>query len=145
MQAMYTTGLKPSFLLWDKVYRKATAPEDEIWFAHALEAIIAVDEEKFAKDAALRYVLPSANARAFVDGSSGVCWPLAFCRSGFAHALLHLATESSSFEVRKAALDIVRKINVRAPKLIHLVMRDGIRSWLLQVSVFSLKYLAQYV
>ena len=54
IQGLYTPGAKPSFLLWDKVYRKASSQEEETWFAHALEAIIVADEEKFAKDASHR-------------------------------------------------------------------------------------------
>lgn len=54
MQGLYTPGAKPSFLLWDKVYRKANSQQEEIWVAHALEAIIVADEEKLIKDAAVR-------------------------------------------------------------------------------------------
>ncbi|ORY90168.1 ARM repeat-containing protein [Leucosporidium creatinivorum] len=106
MQGLYTPEAKPSFLLWDKVYRKANTQQEEIWVAHALEAIIVADEEKFIKDAALR--------------------------ASYSHALLHLATESTSFEVRKAISEVIAVTNSRAPKLAHLVVTEGIRSWLVQ-------------
>lgn len=54
MQTVLTTGAKPSFLLWDKVYRKGTTLEDEAWFSHALEAVAGADEDKFVKDASIR-------------------------------------------------------------------------------------------
>ena len=54
MQTVLTTGAKPSFLLWDKVYRKAVTTEDEAWLGHALDAVAVVDEDKFTKDQVLR-------------------------------------------------------------------------------------------
>ena len=57
MQTVLTTGAKPSFLLWDKVYRKAVTTEDEAWLGHALDAVAVVDEDKFIKDQVLRYSL----------------------------------------------------------------------------------------
>ena len=52
--------------------------------------------------------------------------------TAYAHALLHLATESNSFEVRRAISSLVASSNSHAPKLTHLVLREGIRSWLMQ-------------
>lgn len=56
IQTILTTGAKPSFLLWDKVYRKAITADDETWLIYALESVLQVDEDKFNKDLALRYV-----------------------------------------------------------------------------------------
>lgn len=53
-------------------------------------------------------------------------------RTAYAHALLHLATESAHHEVRKLVSAIVASNSARAPKLVHLVVREGIRSWLVQ-------------
>lgn len=54
LQTIHLTGSKPSFLLWDKVYRKISAHEDETWLLHALESLIAIDEDKLTKDLTLR-------------------------------------------------------------------------------------------
>ena len=54
MQTIYTTGAKPSFLLWDKVWKKLTTVEEEAWLTFALESTIIADEERFNKDVALR-------------------------------------------------------------------------------------------
>ncbi|GAA5862432.1 hypothetical protein JCM1840_004179 [Sporobolomyces johnsonii] len=106
MQALGTMGAKPNFFLWDKVYRKISTPAEGIWLVHALEAFFQVDEEKLAQDETIRLA--------------------------FAHALIYLAVESTSFEVRKAVLAFVSEANKHSPKMLHLALRDGIRSWLVQ-------------
>ncbi|BGP21302.1 translational activator of GCN4 [Rhodotorula toruloides] len=106
MQTLGQTGAKPNFLLYDKVYRKASTPEDGIWLARALEAFFDADEDKLAKDETIR--------------------------ANFAAALLHLVTEGASHEIRAAAVGFVRKACSRSPKLVHLAMRDGMRAWLVQ-------------
>lgn len=54
MQGLLTTGAKPSFLLWDKVYRKLTTAQEETWLLRALEAVLLSEEDKITKDQALR-------------------------------------------------------------------------------------------
>lgn len=58
MQTIHATGAKPSFLLWDKVWRKLSSTEDEAWLTYALESVVTVDEDRFAKDVNLRLVSP---------------------------------------------------------------------------------------
>ncbi|CEQ38752.1 SPOSA6832_00193 [Sporobolomyces salmonicolor] len=106
MQALGTMGAKPNFFLWDKVYRKISTPEEGLWLMHALEAFFQADEHKLAQDETIRLV--------------------------FAHALIYLAVESTSFEVRKAVLAFVTEANKHSPKMLHLALRDGIRGWLVQ-------------
>jgi hypothetical protein len=65
LQTLYTTGLKPSFLVWDKVYRKLVAIEDETWLLHALHSFINIDAEKLGKDQSLRYVSSSSSVARF--------------------------------------------------------------------------------
>ena len=107
LQALYVAGPKPTFLLWDKVYRKLASAEEEAWFLHALEAVVVVDEDKFAKDSGLR--------------------------SSLAHGLVQLATESAQHETRKAAVAFVERANARNPGLTHKVLGEGLRGWLLAV------------
>lgn len=66
----------------------------------------------------------------FGEGGSRSLSPI--YSASYSHALLHLATESTSFEVRKAISSVVAITNARAPKLAHLVLTEGIRSWLMQ-------------
>ncbi|GJN92071.1 hypothetical protein Rhopal_005099-T1 [Rhodotorula paludigena] len=106
LQTLGQSGAKPNFFLYDKVYRKASTPEDGLWLAHALEAFFASDEDKLATDEGIR--------------------------AGFAAAVLHLATEGASHEIRRQAVDLVRSATQRSPKLVHLAMREGIRAWLVQ-------------
>ncbi|GAA6058506.1 hypothetical protein JCM10212_006945 [Sporobolomyces blumeae] len=101
-----TAGAKPNFFLLDKLYRKISTKEEGIWFVHALEAFFDVHEAKIAQDEAVR--------------------------ASFASALVFLAVESAFFEVRKAVLALIGLANERSPQLLHLAMREGIRSWLLQ-------------
>ncbi|GAA5922766.1 Gcn1p [Sporobolomyces koalae] len=101
-----TAGAKPNFFLLDKLYRKIATKEEGLWFAHALESFFDVYEARIAKDEAVR--------------------------ASFASALVFLAVEGPTFEVRKAALALVNHANQHAPQLLHLAMREGIRSWLVQ-------------
>ncbi|GAA5981477.1 hypothetical protein JCM10908_004121 [Rhodotorula pacifica] len=106
LQTLGQTGAKPNFFLYDKVWRKATTPEDGTWLAHALEAYFTRDEEKIATDETIR--------------------------AGFAAALIHLATEGASHTVRELVADFVRSANAHSPQLLHLALRDGVRAWLVQ-------------
>lgn len=106
LQTLGQTGAKPNFFLYDKVWRKATTPEDGTWLAHALEAYFSRDEDKVATDETIR--------------------------AGFAAALIQLATEGASHTVRDLVAAFVRTANTHSPKLMHLALRDGMRTWLVQ-------------
>jgi hypothetical protein len=49
-----TTGSKPSFLLWEKVYQKLTEPEDEKWLLRAAEAAFTYHTVELKKSVAAR-------------------------------------------------------------------------------------------
>ncbi|GAA5855038.1 hypothetical protein JCM8547_002355 [Rhodosporidiobolus lusitaniae] len=101
-------GGKPNFFLYDKVYRKAVTVEDGTWFARALEAVWESDEEKVVKDEVVR--------------------------SAFAQALFHLITLGASHTVRQLAVSFVQRANLSSPRSLHLLLVDGIRSWLVSTS-----------
>ncbi|GAA5877296.1 hypothetical protein JCM16303_006233 [Sporobolomyces ruberrimus] len=101
-----SAGAKPNFFLLDKLYKKIATKEEGIWFVHALESFFKVHESRIAKDEAVR--------------------------ASFANALVFLAVESTSFEVRKAVLAFVLEANQHSPQLLHLAMRHAIRAWLVQ-------------
>ncbi|KAM0756603.1 ARM repeat-containing protein [Meredithblackwellia eburnea MCA 4105] len=104
-----TGTTKPSFLLWDKVYKKLSTIEEEEWFQRALEAVLARERDKVtgagAKDAALR--------------------------SAFAAAIVHLAVESEHHERRGEVVGFVRRWNEREPEAANRVLREGIVGWLI--------------
>ncbi len=54
LQSISTTSVKPSFLLWDKVYQKATDPEDEKWLLRACDAALLFFRSEVAKNEVLR-------------------------------------------------------------------------------------------
>ncbi|GAA5915522.1 hypothetical protein JCM6882_005925 [Rhodosporidiobolus microsporus] len=103
-------GSKPNFFLYDKLYRKTASspsPIDGLTFLHALETFLLASPahaDALAADAQLR--------------------------ASFAAALLHMVTEATSFEVRKAAVEVVRRAALRSPKLAHEVVGEGVRAWL---------------
>ncbi|KAJ3828802.1 translational activator GCN1 [Lentinula raphanica] len=53
LQSISTVGVKPSFLLWDKVYQKATDFEDEKWLLRACDAALKHFHVAIAKSEAL--------------------------------------------------------------------------------------------
>lgn len=54
LQAISTVSVKPSFLLWDKVYQKATDPEDEKWLLRATDAALLFFKAEATKNESLR-------------------------------------------------------------------------------------------
>jgi hypothetical protein len=50
------SATKPSFLLWEKVYQKITAPEEELWLLRALESVAVHMNGELAKNEQLRCV-----------------------------------------------------------------------------------------
>lgn len=50
LQAIPTVSVKPSFLLWDKVYQKATDPEDEKWLLRATDAALLFFQDRGNKE-----------------------------------------------------------------------------------------------
>ncbi|BGP36319.1 translational activator of GCN4 [Rhodotorula kratochvilovae] len=104
LQTLGQQGAKPNFFLYDKVYRKAATAEDGTWLCRALSAYLLSSAEHLASDEPLR--------------------------AAFAAAVVHLATEGASHDVRHAAIALVRSGVAHAPKLVHLALREGVRAWL---------------
>ncbi|PWN39719.1 ARM repeat-containing protein [Ceraceosorus guamensis] len=104
IQGMAAGGAKPSFVLWDKIYRRATGLEEETWHVRALESVI------------LRY-----SAKLAGDQSA---------RTAAALALSHCVLSSNHREASQAAVESVRHIVERdaalGPQLVHL----GLSTWL---------------
>jgi len=49
--------LKPSFLLWDKVYQKTTDIEDEKWLLRAIDVALQFFQNELSKNEPFRFVL----------------------------------------------------------------------------------------
>lgn len=57
LHGISNVGVKPSFLLWDKVYQKATDVNDEIWLLRACEAAVVYFNAEISKSEALRLAI----------------------------------------------------------------------------------------
>lgn len=56
-QGLLQTGVKPSFMLWDKVYRKLETESEQVWLARAVQATLLHNSEKIRASPDLhRYV-----------------------------------------------------------------------------------------
>lgn len=53
--AIAASAVKPSFLLWEKVYQKATETVDEIWLLRALEVSLRYFKKDLEKNEILRW------------------------------------------------------------------------------------------
>lgn len=56
IQSITSMSSKPSFLVWDKVYRKLAAVEDETWLLRAVEATILFFEAELKRNEQSRSV-----------------------------------------------------------------------------------------
>ncbi|KAI5477515.1 translational activator [Pseudohyphozyma bogoriensis] len=115
LTSILTLGAKPSFLLYDKVYRKNREPEDEEWFGRALEALLSNEQtrEKVAKDEQLRAAVGAA--------------------------IIHGVLEAEKFESRKNGAALVRRLNEGDAKWTGEVVREAVRGWLVAAEKDSLK------
>lgn len=53
--AIAASTVKPSFLLWEKVYQKVTEEVDEIWLIRALEVSLRYFKKDLEKNEVLRW------------------------------------------------------------------------------------------
>ncbi|GJE94641.1 ARM repeat-containing protein [Phanerochaete sordida] len=94
LQGLLTSGAKPSFLLWEKVYQKLAEPEDQAWLLRAGEAVLSFYKSDIVK---------SEQTSAMVG-----------------NIFLHLAVDSSSVDIRRLA---ITSMNAQAPKYPEVVSR----------------------
>ena len=111
MTAILATGIKPSFVFWDRVYRKITA-EDEIWLVRATQALMSSRTEHFASDSSI---------------ASSVAAPI-----------LYVALESKSHVSRKAANQAVTALTQRQPETSMFAFTASLQSWLSEVKTLQL-------
>ncbi|KAF8627766.1 hypothetical protein AX17_006131 [Amanita inopinata Kibby_2008] len=97
-------SVKPSFLLWDKVYQKVTDREDEKWFLRACDAALQCFKSELAKNELLRTQLGLA--------------------------LIHLAVDSNSPETRRDVQMALAASATKLPKPTNDIIREGLTIYL---------------
>lgn len=94
---------KPSFLLNDKVYSRLPTPEDEKWLLRSIEGITTQSGKKLNTDAT---------------------------RLAVGLALIHLAFDSKSSEMRRKTASAVAKLAKAHPRITSHLLRDALAVWL---------------
>ncbi|KAG6844943.1 hypothetical protein H0H87_002276 [Tephrocybe sp. NHM501043] len=103
LTSIAASSMKSSFLLWDKVYQKASDPTDEKWLLQAWEASLLYFKSEFAKNENLR--------------------------SQLGLVLIHLSLEGSTPEIRRSVNTIVERCTKVAPELTNRIVRDGFNTF----------------
>ncbi|KAG8940411.1 translational activator of GCN4, partial [Tulasnella sp. 419] len=98
LQSLATSSVKPSFLLWDKVYHKLSTENDERWLLYALEAAMLHYSGELEKNGSVRLQ--------------------------FGTALTHLSVESSHIGTRKQSHLALQRLTLRIPELLHRTVRE---------------------
>ncbi|KAK2463021.1 hypothetical protein APHAL10511_004676 [Amanita phalloides] len=104
IQSIIASSIKPSFLLWGKVYQKVTDPEDETWFLRACNATLQCFKSDLGKSEDLRTQLGLA--------------------------LLHSGVDSNSPETRKGVQAILVTSAAKLPKLTNDIVQEALRIYL---------------
>ncbi|KDQ56445.1 hypothetical protein JAAARDRAFT_36597 [Jaapia argillacea MUCL 33604] len=104
IKSLASVSPKPSFLLWDKVYQKLISAEDETWFLRALEVATSNLQKELVKDETLRQATGPA--------------------------LLHLAIESQSSEIRRITLSALETLSAQLPDVVVHTVREGLLVYL---------------
>ncbi|KAH9175038.1 ARM repeat-containing protein [Lactarius sanguifluus] len=98
------SSLRPSFLVWDKIYQKLTGVEEETWLLRAVESTAIFFSSEVEKAEQLRTQLGSA--------------------------YLHLAIESQVPEFRRRVIASVEHLGAVAPKTTNELVRSGLTAYL---------------
>ncbi|KAH9007605.1 ARM repeat-containing protein [Lactarius deliciosus] len=98
------SSLRPSFLVWDKIYQKLTGVEEETWLLRAVESMAIFFSSEVEKTEQLRTQLGSA--------------------------YLHLAIESQVPEFRRRVIASVEHLGAIAPKTANELVRSGLTAYL---------------
>ncbi|KAH9944598.1 armadillo-type protein [Amylocystis lapponica] len=104
IQSLIVVSARPSFLLWDKVYQKLSAAEDEAWLLRATEAALS-----FFKDELIR----NEHACAMIGS-----------------VLLHLAVESQSAITRRQVISSVQAFAAKLPALVNRAVTGALTAYL---------------
>ncbi|KZO93854.1 ARM repeat-containing protein [Calocera viscosa TUFC12733] len=108
VRSLLQVGQKPSFFLWDRVYKRATTQEDELWLLRAAAALLNAHSPELRKNEQVR--------------------------SSLGGIFVHLALDSTHFETRREAVAVVKACNAKHPIVTNATIRDAIRPYLVQHS-----------
>ncbi|KAL4068779.1 armadillo-type protein, partial [Scleroderma yunnanense] len=100
VESLAGTAIKPSFLIWDKVYQRITDADDEMWLLRATDLVLHHLSPELAKNENLRVHIGSI--------------------------FIHLALHSQVSEVRRNAVRTVEAAVARHPKLVNLIVRESL-------------------
>ncbi|KAJ8518630.1 hypothetical protein ONZ45_g4322 [Pleurotus djamor] len=104
IQSLFSSSVKPSFLVWDKVYQKVSDPKDEHWLLKAVAV-------------ALPYFHKELNKSELFRTQLGLVF-------------VHLAVQSTSYDLRNDVLITIASLSARFPKLTATIIRDALISFL---------------
>lgn len=118
LQGLLAVSPKPSFLLWDKVYRKLSTRTEETWLSRCLEGVVTSRTKALEGNAA-------------AQESLGL-------------AFVHCSLLSSSPQARMEVVNRVSTVSKKEPLLMCKIIRKGLLSWLVtkDVPVSNAKALA---
>lgn len=108
LSSLLTLGAKSSFMLWDRVYRKVSALEEERWLARAVEALM---------------LHPSNVSKWSADVSLG---------SAALQPLLRIVTDTSHPAASTAVNEVISKLTALHPIATHAAMQHALRARLEQ-------------
>ncbi|TFY63660.1 hypothetical protein EVJ58_g3122 [Rhodofomes roseus] len=104
LQSILAAGVKPSFLLWEKVYQKLSGADDEAWLLRASEATLA----HYSKE-----LLPNEQACAMLG-----------------MIFLHLASISQHPQVRRATLASLEANAAKLPEVVNRIATAALSAYL---------------
>ncbi|KAJ7600549.1 armadillo-type protein [Mycena floridula] len=104
IQAIPTSTVKPSFLIWDKVYQKISEPDDQRWLLRACDVAL----QFFAQDVAKSRTL--GNQLGLI--------------------LVYLAVNGATPEVRRSVYSVVESHTRHNPGTANKVIREAVTSFL---------------
>ncbi|PSR76114.1 hypothetical protein PHLCEN_2v8664 [Hermanssonia centrifuga] len=113
VQSVLSTGSKPSFLLWEKVYQKLSDSEDERWLLRASEQVLSSFEAELLK-------------------KEQACAMLGL-------VFLHLAVESSSADIRRSAVGSLASLSLKQPELVNNMVGAALELYLSKEKASSKK------
>lgn len=105
LQGLHLTQPKPSFLLNEKVVRKAATADEEVWLLRALEAFV-------------------GHALSNIAGEEGIV-------AAVAMAEMQIAFAGKTSVARKTAVTTLSSISQAAPRLACKILNHGLTTWLM--------------
>ncbi|PCH35750.1 ARM repeat-containing protein [Wolfiporia cocos MD-104 SS10] len=111
LQGILNTGTKPSFLLWEKVYRKLVGADDEMWLLRAAEATLAFYKNELTRN-------------------EQACTMMGLI-------FLHLAAESRESQIRRATIAALEALAGKLPELVVKIVNASLTAYLTKGPVQS--------